>query len=72
VDLVDAGSARVDVVDAAGHLVRRLDLRSLPPGHQEVEWDGRNDAGRTVAPGPYRAWLVAGDQRVGIRLVRVP
>ena len=72
VDLLDAGSARVDVVDAAGHLVRRLDLRDLPTGHQEVEWDGRNDAGRAVAPGPYRAWLVAGDVWRSTRLVRVP
>jgi hypothetical protein len=72
VDLVDAGVARVDLVDAAGHLVRRLDLQALAPGHQEVEWDGRNDAARAVAPGPYRAWLVAGDVRRSIRLVRVP
>jgi len=72
VDLEDAGSAWLDVVDAAGHRVRRLDLRGLEPGHQEVEWDGRNDAGRVVAPGPYRAWLVAGDMRCSTRLVRVP
>ncbi len=72
VDLVDAGSAHLDVVDAAGHLVRRLDLRERAPGHQEVEWDGRNDAGRAAAPGPYRAWLVAGDMRCSTRLVRVP
>lgn len=72
VDLLDAGRARVDLVDAAGHLVRRLDLRERARGHQEVEWDGRNDAGQAVAPGPYRAWLVAGDVRRSIRLVRVP
>jgi len=72
VDLVESGSARVDVTDAAGHLVRRLDLRTLGPGHQEVEWDGRNDADRAVAPGPYRAWLVAGDVRLSTRLVRLP
>ncbi len=72
VELSTSGSARLDIVDAAGHLVRRIDLQGLAPGQQEVEWDGRNDAGRTVAPGPYRAWLVAGGQRVGTRLVRVP
>ena len=70
VDIVDAGSARVEIVDAAGHLVRRWE--PLAPGHQEVPWDGKNDAGRAVAPGPYRAWLVAGDLRRSIRLVRVP
>jgi hypothetical protein len=72
VALVDAGVARVDLVDAAGRLVRRLDLQALAPGIQEVEWDGRNDAGRAVAPGPYRAWLVAGDVRRSTRLLRVP
>ncbi len=67
-----AGRARVDLVDAAGHLVRRLDLGRLGAGYQEVEWDGRNEAGRIVAPGAYRGWLVAGDVRLSTRLVRVP
>jgi hypothetical protein len=67
-----AGRARVDVVDAGGHLVRRLDLGLLGAGYQEVEWDGRNEAGRAVAPGAYRGWLVAGDVRRSTRLVRVP
>ena len=67
-----AGRARLDFVDAAGHLVRRLDLSHLAAGYQEVEWDGRNDAGRVVAPGAYRGWLVAGDVRLSTRLVRVP
>jgi len=67
-----AGRARVDLVDAGGHLVRRLDLGQLGAGYQEVEWDGRNEAGRIVAPGAYRGWLVAGDVRMSTRLVRVP
>jgi hypothetical protein len=67
-----AGRARVDLVDAGGHLVRRLDLGQLGAGYQEVEWDGRNEAGRVVAPGAYRGWLVAGDVRLSTRLVRVP
>jgi hypothetical protein len=73
VELASAGQAtRLDVVDAVGRLVRRIDLQELAPGRQEVQWDGRNDAGRAVAPGPYRVWLVAGDQRHSARLVRVP
>ncbi len=67
-----AGTARLDVVDTGGHLVRRLDLGRLGAGYQEVEWDGRNEAGRVVAPGAYRGWLVAGDVRLSTRLVRVP
>jgi hypothetical protein len=72
VELAGAGNARLDIVDAAEHLVRRLDLSGLGPGRHEVQWDGRNVAGRLVAPGPYRAWLVAGDLRRGVRVLRVP
>jgi hypothetical protein len=72
VELAATGSARLDIVDAAGHLVRRLDLNGRGLGQQEVTWDGRNDAGRPVTPGPYRVWLVAGDLRRGVRVLRVP
>jgi hypothetical protein len=66
-----ATAAVVDVVTSGGVRVRRIDV---PPssGRQEVVWDGRNDAGRLVAPGAYRAWLIAGDTRTSIRLLRVP
>ncbi len=72
VDLVTPGVAHLDIVDAAGRLVRRLDLAALPSGHQEPQWDGLNEAGRLVAPGPYRVWLVAGGTRASTRLARVP
>jgi hypothetical protein len=66
-----AVAAVVDVVTSGGVRVRRIEV---PPssGRQEVVWDGRNDAGRLVAPGAYRAWLIAGDTRTSIRLLRVP
>ena len=76
VELKQAATARVDIVDAAGHLVwRSATPPSLGTGysdHLEVKWDGNNGAGRAVAPGPYRVWLVAGDVRRSIQLVRVP
>ncbi|OGF13109.1 MAG: hypothetical protein A2W00_05370 [Candidatus Eisenbacteria bacterium RBG_16_71_46] len=72
VPLSGAAAAVIDVLDAGGHQVRRLDLAGLAPGVREVVWDGRNDAGRTVAPGVYRAWLIAGGARQAVRLVRVP
>jgi hypothetical protein len=72
VELVDAAAARVDIVDAAGRLVRRIDLATFVSGQQEVTWDGKNDAGSAVAPGPYRAWLIAPDVRLSTLLVRVP
>lgn len=67
-----ATSGIVDVLDSGDRRVRRIVLASLAPGRQEVLWDGKNDAGREVAPGVYRAWLIAGSTRSSIRLVRVP
>jgi hypothetical protein len=64
--------AVVDVLDSGGRRVRRIEIVDLSPGRQEVQWDGTNDAGREVAPGVYRAWLIAGSSRSSIRLVRVP
>jgi len=67
-----AGSAVIDIIDSGGHRVRRIDLAGLGTGVQSVVWDGRNDAARVVAPGVYRAWLIAGNTRQTVRLVRVP
>lgn len=65
-------SASIDITDSAQHRIRRLDLSGLSPGRQLVVWDGRNDAGRPVAPGVYTAWVIAGSVRSSVRLVRVP
>jgi hypothetical protein len=66
-----SGPAIVDVVNGGGLRVRRLEV-TLAPGRQEVVWDGKNDAGRQVVPGAYKAWLIAGATRTSIRLLRVP
>ena len=64
--------AWLDIVDAAGRNVRRIDLGSFGAGNQEIAWDGKNDAGRLVAPGIYTA-ILSGHGLSGIeRLVRVP
>jgi hypothetical protein len=61
-------AAALELVDVAGRVVRRLDLpaasldvpasRGDARGSESVEvpWDGRDDAGRPVAPGIYY-WL---------------
>jgi hypothetical protein len=64
--------ARIDVLDAAGRRVRRIDLAALALGSTEVVWDGRNDAGRLCAPGVYSACLVGDGLSQVVRLVRVP
>jgi hypothetical protein len=65
------GAAVIDVVNAGGVRVRRIEA-TLASGRQEVRWDGKNDAGRVIAPGVYRAWLIVGDTRTSIRLLRAP
>jgi hypothetical protein len=67
-----AGSGRIEVTDDAGRRVRTLPLSGYAPGRQLVMWDGLNDSGRLVAPGVYRTWIIAGDTRTSVRLVRVP
>lgn len=66
------GDARLEILNSIGQRVRRMELRGLTAGSPVFQWDGRNDAGREVAPGAYTAWLVAGTTRVSVRLVRVP
>ena len=61
---------RIDIVNVAGERVRTLELRGIAPGTTSVVWDGRNDAGRTTAPGVYRALLSAGGTQQAVKLVR--
>jgi hypothetical protein len=68
-----ASGAFVDIVNAGGFRVRRLDVSAAPRcADGSLRWDGRNDGGLEVAPGVYRAWLIEGDRRTGIKLVRQP
>jgi len=54
-----AGPARLTVFDAAGRQVRALWNGWQDAGAHEVAWDGRNDAGETVAAGSYFVQLAA-------------
>jgi hypothetical protein len=67
-----AQGAVLEITNAGGQRVRRLELGSLGTGAQQIQWDGRNDAGRDVAPGVYTGWLIAGQTRLRVKLVRVP
>lgn len=69
---MSGAGVRLDIMDAAGRAVRHIDLGSLGAGNQEITWDGKNDAGRLVAPGAYTA-VLSGHGFSGVeRLVRVP
>jgi hypothetical protein len=58
--LPSATNVRVSIFDLAGRLVRVLeDGASRPAGDQSVTWDGRDSAGRRVAPGLYASRVEA-------------
>ena len=67
-----SGDLTVQILDSAGRQVRHIVIPSPSPGTIEITWDGLNDAGRATVPGVYRGWLVAGDSRSSVRLLRVP
>jgi len=52
-DLPHAGTAVLKIYDVSGRLVRSLVDGPLPAGRHEQVWDGRNNAGNTVASGIY-------------------
>lgn len=54
------GAVRLTIHDVAGRLVRALTNGGELRGDQQVEWDGRDDDGRSLPPGLYFARL-AGD-----------
>lgn len=69
---VHEAEARVDIVNAANQVVRRLTLLPRTIGYTQIDWDGRNEQGVPCAPGVYRALLFAGDVRQTVRVARIP
>ncbi len=54
VDMIsEATKVVVSITDAAGNVVRNIDLGSQPVGVISVDWDGKNDAGTAVSAGAY-------------------
>ena len=54
-----ADKVDVSIVDAAGRTVRSMAFGALPQGTSTFEWNGRNNAGETVAAGDYSLRLNA-------------
>lgn len=57
----DAARVLIEVSDAQGHPVRRLEYADRPSGLNVVEWDGRDQNGAPVSAGVYRYALAALD-----------
>jgi flagellar basal-body rod modification protein FlgD len=55
VDLpASTGGLHVEVRDAAGAVVRHIELGAQPTGLVRFTWDGQTDTGGAAAPGSYR------------------
>jgi hypothetical protein len=69
--LPEPGPVRLEVFDLAGRRVALLVDRVLPAGRHELSWDGRDDAGRSVATGTYLLRLATGRTVEGEKLMVV-
>ena len=61
--LPQAGSAKLDIYNAAGQWICTLVEGEVASGHHEVMWDARNASGFNVASGTYFAVLKVRDLR---------
>lgn len=68
-DLAAPARVQVQVYDLAGHLIDTLEAGDEPAGRHELNWQGRDDEGRTVAAGVYFYRLRAGDEVQTRRMV---
>jgi subtilisin family serine protease len=59
-----AGKVTLRVFCAQGRLVRTLVDQVLPAGTYRARWDGRNDAGGSIASGVYLYELASGGKRL--------
>ncbi|MEZ4654599.1 MAG: FlgD immunoglobulin-like domain containing protein [Candidatus Eisenbacteria bacterium] len=59
------------IYDASGARVATFDRQSLPAGHHELSWDGRDEHGSAVAAGVYFYQIRAGAFEAVGRLVNV-
>ena len=61
-------SARLDIFDVSGRLIRRLLDAPQTAGTHELIWTGHDQTGRLVAPGTYFARLSAGSESATARV----
>ena len=65
------GPAQLDVHDVAGRRLRRWEWTMLAAGPHRVDWDGRDDTGRSVGPGVVHYRLTSNGARLVDRLVQL-
>jgi len=67
----EAGPVRLEIVDAAGRLVRHTELAGSGPGPLAWTWDGRGDDGRATPAGYYQVRAIGRSGGVSRGLVRI-
>jgi hypothetical protein len=70
-DLTQASQVYLGIYDSTGRLVRVLVSSFRPAGRHLAPWDGRDDAGQTVASGIYIARLDAQHEHATRKMVMV-
>jgi hypothetical protein len=70
-DPLRAGAVAVVVYDLAGRRVRSMDVLSRGPGEHRATWDGRDDAGRSVAAGVYFVRVRGGGGDLAAKVLRL-
>jgi flagellar hook capping protein FlgD len=63
------GRVRVTIHDLAGRLVRLLADETSEAGSRSLLWDGRDEQGRRVPPGPYFLRLDSNGATVGRKMM---
>jgi hypothetical protein len=69
--LARTGSVSLSIVGVDGRVVRDVPAATYAPGPHSFEWDGRDDEGRTAAPGVYFARIRTPDGEHTTRLARL-
>jgi hypothetical protein len=67
--LQEGSAASISMYDVSGSLVRSWGSSWFDVGQHEIEWDGRNDAGKSVGSGVYFVRIVSGRHIEGAKAV---
>ncbi|MBN2030782.1 choice-of-anchor D domain-containing protein [bacterium] len=57
----------ISIFNAIGQRVRKLYIGTENAGHHEIEWDGKDDLGRSVSSGVYICRLKASEELIATR-----
>jgi hypothetical protein len=68
-NIPDHRQVSLKIYNVTGQLVKTMAWGQQKPGYHKLEWDGRDDQGRTVANGTYLLRLEAGDLSAARKMV---